>query len=154
MNKNFGEYLTRKREERELSINQLALYSGVSNAQISRIEKGLRKAPKPETIEKLAEALKVNYEEMMEAAGYIKEENKNSESPEWATNKDLRDLKKLLEQDAPIMFDGVPIDGEQRQRVVDVLTGLFWEAKEMNKKTYGRKKNNKKHTSESQDNIE
>lgn len=68
--------------------------------------------------------------------------------PEWATSKDIRDFKKMLESDVPIMFDGVPIEGEARQRVMDVLTGLFWEAKEMNKKTYGRKKDNKTDTSE------
>jgi transcriptional regulator with XRE-family HTH domain len=62
-------------------------------------------------------------------------------SPKWANNKDKRDFKKMLEDDAPVMFDGVPIEGEARQRVMDVLTGLFWEAKEMNKKTYSRKKN-------------
>lgn len=62
------------------------------------------------------------------------------EIPDWATAKDKRDFKKMLEDDAPVMFDGVPIEGEARQRVMDILTGLFWEAKQMNKKTYGRKK--------------
>jgi len=64
----------------------------------------------------------------------------NREVPNWATSKDIRDFKKMLEDDAPVMFDGVPIEGEARQRVMDILTGLFWEAKEMNKTTYGRKK--------------
>ncbi|TXK82614.1 helix-turn-helix transcriptional regulator [Paenibacillus sp. N3.4] len=69
-------------------------------------------------------------------------------TPEWATSKDNRDFKKMLQEDVPVMFDGVPIEGEARQRVMDVLTGLFWEAKEMNKKTYGRKKPDKTNTSE------
>lgn len=60
--------------------------------------------------------------------------------PTWATKRDVRDFKKMLEEDAPVMFDGVPIEGEARQRVMDVLTGLFWEAKQMNKEKYGRKK--------------
>lgn len=63
-----------------------------------------------------------------------------NKTPDWATAKDIRDFKKMLEDDAPVMFDGVPIEGEARQRVMDILTGLFWEAKELNKKTYGRKK--------------
>lgn len=70
------------------------------------------------------------------------EESAQSTTPEWASSKDIRDFKKMLQEDVPVMFDGVPIEGEARQRVMDVLTGLFWEAKEMNKKTYGRKKKN------------
>lgn len=62
-----------------------------------------------------------------------------TQAPYWATPKDIRDFKRMLEDDAPVMFDGVPIEGEARQRVMDILTGLFWEAKEMNKKTYGKK---------------
>ena len=54
--------------------------------------------------------------------------------PAWATSKDKRDFKKMLEEDSDLMFDGIPIDNEDRQRVKDVLTGLFWEAKQMNKR--------------------
>ncbi|MNP74749.1 hypothetical protein D3C76_1716750 [compost metagenome] len=68
--------------------------------------------------------------------------------PEWATAKDIADFKRMLEDDQPVMFDGVPIEGEKRQRVMDILSGLFWEAKELNKKTYGRKKNNTNNTSD------
>lgn len=60
-------------------------------------------------------------------------------SPDWATPKDLADIKKILEEDQPVLFDGVPITEEKRQRAMDILTGLLWEAKELNKKTYGRK---------------
>ncbi|MDM5299488.1 helix-turn-helix transcriptional regulator [Bacillus pumilus] len=70
---NFGAYLRALREEKKLSVNQLAMYSEVSAAGISRIENGKRGIPKPPTIKKLAGALKVPYEEMMQAAGYIEE---------------------------------------------------------------------------------
>lgn len=52
-------------------MNQLATYSGVSAAGISRIENGKRGVPKPATIKKLADALKIPYEELMQTAGYI-----------------------------------------------------------------------------------
>jgi repressor LexA len=67
----FGDYLRQKREQKGYSVNQLALYSEVSSAQISRIENGVRNTPKPETIFKLAHALHVDPTEMMAAAGYI-----------------------------------------------------------------------------------
>lgn len=89
----FGSYLKSVRERKKISINQLALDSGISNAQISRIENGLRGIPKPETIRKLADALKVPYEEMMSQAGHMPEERLN-EIPEWATSRDKRDFKK------------------------------------------------------------
>lgn len=70
---NFGAYLRALREKKKLSVNQLAMYSEVSAAGISRIENGKRGIPKPSTIKKLAGALKVPYEDMMQAAGYIEE---------------------------------------------------------------------------------
>ncbi|MDF2964244.1 MAG: transcriptional regulator, family protein [Paenibacillus sp.] len=129
----FGIYLKKARESKGISVNQLALESGISNAQISRIENGLRGIPKPETIRKLAEALKLPYEEMMEKAGHMPDERKQ-DIPSWATSKDKRDFKKMLEEDGEIMFDGIPINEADKQRIMDVLTGFFWEAKHMNKR--------------------
>lgn len=52
----------------------------------------------------------------------------------------MRDFKKMLEEDEPVMFDGVPMSTEDKEKVKRIMEALFWEAKEMNKKTYGRKK--------------
>lgn len=65
-----GSYIQKLRKEKDLSINQLALYSKVSAAHISRIERELRD-PSPEILRKLAPVLKVSYEELMRVAGYI-----------------------------------------------------------------------------------
>jgi len=75
----FGERLKFLRTERKLSINQLAKASGVSPSLISRIEKGERGTPKPETIEKLSKALRVEYEGLMGLAGYIQFTDNSSE---------------------------------------------------------------------------
>ncbi|MCR8636178.1 helix-turn-helix domain-containing protein [Paenibacillus radicis (ex Xue et al. 2023)] len=129
----FGIYLKKARESKGVSVNQLALESGISNAQISRIENGRRGIPKPETIRKLAEALQIPYEAMMEKAGHMPDDHKQ-EIPVWATSRDKRDFKKMLEEDGEIMFDGIPINDTDKQRIMDVLTGFFWEAKQMNKR--------------------
>ena len=76
MNINIGEYIKEIREEKDLSINQLALYSNVSAAHISRIERGLR-APSPDILKKISSALKVSYELLMTLAGYIEGKNIN-----------------------------------------------------------------------------
>ncbi|MNB85258.1 HTH-type transcriptional repressor RghR [compost metagenome] len=140
MTDTFGEYLKQIREARGLSINQLASLAGISGSQISRIENGLRGVPKPVTLRKIAEATGVSYDQLMGHAGYLPEQDINlteSPVPEWATNKDKRDFRKMLEDDGELMFDGIPLNKEDKQRIKDVLTGLFWEAKQMNK----RKKN-------------
>ncbi|MCZ8513466.1 helix-turn-helix transcriptional regulator [Paenibacillus filicis] len=161
----FGKYLRDLREERHISINQLAFYSGVSAPQISRIETGTRGVPKPDTIRKLANALKASYDDMMVAAGYVEQphaashvegneelrglnKTRDHSTPSWATSKDQRDIKKILEEDLPVMFDGKPVSDEDRQRITDLLTGFLWESKEMNKKTYGRKKSSRNYSSE------
>lgn len=65
-----GEHIKLIRERKGLSINQLALYSSVSAAHISRIERGLRE-PTPHVLKKISKALKIPYEELMETAGYL-----------------------------------------------------------------------------------
>ncbi|GAB6927058.1 hypothetical protein JCM10914A_10410 [Paenibacillus sp. JCM 10914] len=137
MEHSFGAYLKEVREDQGLSINQLAQAADISGSQISRIENGLRGIPKPHTLRKIAEALQIPYEDLMDKAGYLKHEEHpdiESAAPPWATYRDKRDFKKMLEDDGELMFDGIPLAQEDKQRIKDVLTGLFWEAKQMNKR--------------------
>lgn len=116
------------------SINQYARESGVTSAHISRLSRGLLSTPpSPQIIRKLADSAYngITYEALMAAAGHV---DVPTEAPAWATSKDKRDFKKMLLEDGDLMFDGMPIDSEGRQRIMDVLTGLFWEAKQMNKR--------------------
>ncbi|MWV44592.1 helix-turn-helix domain-containing protein [Paenibacillus sp. HJL G12] len=142
MENEFGVLLKQIREQKGLTINQLAEAAGISNSQISRMENGLRGIPKAPTIRKLADALDASYGEFMSAAGYLEGTDgmdAAEQLPAWATSKDKRDFKKMLEEDGELMFDGIPLDQEDKQRIKDVLTGLFWEAKHMNKR---KKKHN------------
>lgn len=77
--RHFGEVLRELRESKRLSVNQLAMYSGVSSGLISKIENKKRGTPKPETIEKLAKGLKIKYEELMSLAEYTSPNNKERE---------------------------------------------------------------------------
>lgn len=71
---NFGDELKRIRESKGMTVNQLAVYSGISAASISRYETGERGIPKPKTIEKLAKGLKVDYMGLMHIAGHTADE--------------------------------------------------------------------------------
>lgn len=86
---NFGYHLKRLRESRGMTVNQLAMYSQISSASISRYESGERGAPKAENIKKLAAALKMPYEELMRIAGHLDKETKE-EVPGEETEEDLK----------------------------------------------------------------
>lgn len=71
----FGDELKKIRESRGMTVNQLAMYSGVSSASISRYETGDRGIPKPPTLEKLSKGLKIDYNELMKIAGHLRGED-------------------------------------------------------------------------------
>lgn len=69
----FGAYLKQLRKRAGLSQRELEALSGISNAEISRIETGDRKKPSPISLKALAPHLGVSYAELMQRAGYIEE---------------------------------------------------------------------------------
>lgn len=141
-----GRRLAELRVKRGWTQEQVAEMLGIKRARYNSWENGIAK-PDIDFVDKLADLYKVT-------SDYILGRNVDSvakaTAPYWASSRDIRDLKKLL-QEGDIMFDGVPMDETDRQRVIDVLTGLFWDAKKMNKVTYGRKSNK---TNTSDDNEE
>lgn len=78
----FGKYIKKLREEKGYSIRELEKHSGVSNAYLSQIENGKRGIPKPEILKKLYGPLDVDYDTLMEKAGYISPEVRTSLMPE------------------------------------------------------------------------
>lgn len=86
--KEFGVYLRELREKRGMTLNQLALYSGVSASLISRVENGQRGTPKPDSLVKLAKALNVPFDHLLWKAGIIREVER--EEPEWTLNSSMR----------------------------------------------------------------
>ncbi|KYG95732.1 helix-turn-helix domain-containing protein [Paenibacillus jamilae] len=122
-------------DERGITKYRLAKETGVSYTGVTKILTGQTKHPQIDSLKLIA-----NYFNKPLDYFTVDEGEDTQLIPEWATSKDIADFKQMLEEDQPIMFDGVPIEGEKRQRVMDMLTGLFWESKELNKKTYGKKK--------------
>ncbi|MDM5299487.1 helix-turn-helix domain-containing protein [Bacillus pumilus] len=102
----FGEQLRMLRENRKMSVNQLAMYSGVSAAGISRIENGKRGVPKPLTIKKLAHALKVPYEDLMLIAGHIEQEKVHEMKPKYESILKIYQTAIQNELDHLPLFDG------------------------------------------------
>jgi transcriptional regulator with XRE-family HTH domain len=143
----FGEYIKSLRLKKGLTINQLALYSGISSSQLSRIETGKRGIPKPTTIEKIADALKADYNALMKVAGYIEH---NGESLPPLTEKEERDIAKDLQSvidgvgsGGYAQFDGQTIedlDEEDRELLIASLENSMKLAKRLAKKKFTPKK--------------
>ena len=68
-----GSYLIQVRNERGYSQRDLAEKSGVSPAEISRVESGKRLKPSPTVLRALSETLVISYPYLMQLAGYMEE---------------------------------------------------------------------------------
>ena len=68
-----GSYLIQVRNERGYSQRDLAEKSGVSPAEISRVESGKRLRPSPSVLRAIADTLVISYPYLMQLAGYMDE---------------------------------------------------------------------------------
>lgn len=71
--KDIGSYIQNLRENKNLSIRQLANTAHMAHTEISKIERGKRKNPSPLNLKKLADALNISQIELFRIAGYIDE---------------------------------------------------------------------------------
>jgi transcriptional regulator with XRE-family HTH domain len=129
MNMEFGEYLKSLRKRRGFSIRKLAHNAGVSNSYLSQIETGQRGIPSPWILRKLARPLKVEYEELLRAAGYLFVQEKGisaagqhifrDEDYEYSREPKL-DLEELLQR-PKIKFKGVLLSEEDKKELIEFL---------------------------------
>lgn len=66
-----GRYIAEAREERGLSVNELARRVGLSGPYLSQIERGARADPHPRLLRRLASALHVSVVALMVKANYL-----------------------------------------------------------------------------------
>ena len=76
-----GEYLIQARSERGYSQRDLAEKSGVSPAEVSRVESGKRQKPSPAVLRAFAETLVISYPYLLQLAGYMDEPGSSEEAP-------------------------------------------------------------------------
>ncbi len=72
-NLSLGQYLASIRDDRDMTLRQVeeATNKEVSNAYLSQIENNKIQQPSPNVLHTLAEIYSINYEKLMEMAGYI-----------------------------------------------------------------------------------
>lgn len=91
-----GEYIKEKRIEKGLSQRELASVAGVSNAEISRIEAGLRKNPSPDVLKNISFALNLLCEKLYAVAGYMED---NPTIPEPLLSSNTIDVSELTKEE-------------------------------------------------------
>lgn len=104
-----GEYLIRVRSDRGYSQRDLAEKSGISPAEISRVESGKRQKVSPAVLRALAETLQVDYPYLLTLAGYMDDPDPHSREmmatdSDWA-NVAFRVSRELSESDRRILTD-------------------------------------------------
>ena len=72
----FGAYFRRLRQEQKLTLREVEEMAGVSNSYLTLIERGLRKPPGADVLKKLAPVYNVPVRDLLRAAGYLAEENR------------------------------------------------------------------------------
>ena len=119
---------------------ELSRLSGIGKSAISQYLSG-KVTPKQDKIYKLAQALKVNeswlmgYDEPMEqspapALGDLPTVSPTGQKIDARTR---RQLEKVLDDDN-LTYNGVVLNGEDKEKVKKALELIFWDAKEKNKR--------------------
>jgi len=122
----FGLRLKQLREERRWSQKDLGKAVGVSNVSISGYESGNR-FPDTETLTRIADVLEVSTDYLL-----------GRDVPKWASEEDVIELQTLLEENVNMAYGGESLTEEEKQRVKDILTTLFWD--KLQKKKEGGKR--------------
>lgn len=111
----FSKRLKELRMQKRVSQSDLGKRIGVSNASISQYESGTR-FPDTQKLELLADVLGVSTDYLL-----------GRDVPAWATKEDVIELDEMLESNVTMAFGGEKLTDEEKQRVKDILTAIFWE---------------------------
>lgn len=80
METTIGKILKEARELRRLSLREVEIQSGVSNAYLSQLENDKIKKPSANTLYKLSELFNINFDDLMVVAGIVEKKKDSSKS--------------------------------------------------------------------------
>jgi len=99
-----GQGLKLARELRKLSLRQVEQATGISNPYICQLENDKISKPSPFFLHKLASLYEIEYEILMEAAGYVEKKDK-SQGPKTLAGAALFSLEKLTADEEQQLAD-------------------------------------------------
>jgi len=73
--------------------------------------------PKSDSLEKVADYFGVTTDYLLG----------RNQAPEWAHPEDMHDLKQMLDDNVGLAYGGEDLTDKDKQRLNDILTGLYWE---------------------------
>lgn len=116
-----GHRLANLRERKGLSQAALADKINKSQSSIAMWETNKRRVPEDALII-LADFYDVSIDYLM-----------GRDVPRWASQDDVIELEKLLDNNVNMAYGGESLTENEKQRVKDVLTTLFWDKLQKNK---------------------
>lgn len=130
-----GRRIRNLRNQKNLTQQYMADKLKMGRSNFGHIEND-RVMPTSDVLEHIADILETSADYLLgrNTSMTVNEDKVKYEAPSWATSRDKRDFKKMLQEDTPIMFDGVPLDAEDKEKVLKVLEAVFWDAKKRNKR--------------------
>lgn len=111
----FGDRLKHLRQMKNLKQSELGELIGLSGSAVGSWEREVRK-PDPEMLGRLARELDVTSDYLL---GLSDEVKPNGEK--------VTDLRKFL-HDSEVMFSGITLTERDKERILDILRGLFYDA--------------------------
>lgn len=80
MDKTVGTILKEARELKRLTLREVEIQSGISNAYLSQLENDKIKKPSANTLYKLSDLLDIDFDDLMVAAGIVEKKKESSHS--------------------------------------------------------------------------
>lgn len=102
-----GEKIKKLRTDNKMSQNELSIKSGVSESSIRKYEKGLRK-PKKEQLNKIAAALNVDIEELLDSSMFLEIASNGMEGISRLVT-EIADSIEVITSDAKIQLEDVKL---------------------------------------------
>lgn len=124
----FSQRLKRARMTAGLTQVELAQKLGVTSRSIQHYELGQRRPRKFETVEKLAEILNVEVNDLFDTQTLLL-----IGAQEKGGAKSARDVEELVSE-VSALFAGGELAEEEKDAVMAALTEAYWDAKKVNKK--------------------
>lgn len=119
-----SERLTQLREEKGWSKTLVAQKLGLKNmATYANYEYGTRE-PDIDTLKRIASLYDVTID-------YLLGQN---QTPKWADQRDTLDLKKFIDEDAGMTYDGDNLTEEELEQLNVAFTQIFWKRRKAERK--------------------
>lgn len=113
----FGKRLKHLRTSRNLRQDQLAEKLGIAPSTVGAYERDTRE-PNFEILIKMADIFNVSLD-------YMFCRTEDTRTTQLALTEDSKDLREFLIKNV-VLFNGTELSTQDKQRILDVLIGLFW----------------------------